>query len=104
MSWSEASARSDRLHAGLDEVAFLVLHQAELDVVLHRVDQLDVADAALRAFDLAGDAFVALLPDAGGPFDRGSDADLLSHSLLTLLRLIDPDIGVPLPSERWTDE
>ena len=60
----------DRVDRGLDEFARGVLHRAEVDLVLQRVNQLDVADRSRRLRDQAGDAFVALAANADRPVDR----------------------------------
>src|SRR3546814_5632889 len=53
------------------------MYQAgESQLVLQRVGQVDVADAAFVLLDIGGHALVALAADAGGPLDRGAFADL----------------------------
>ena len=46
-------------------------------LVLLGVGVLDVADRAVEALHVGGDALVALAADAGRPFHRGAVADLL---------------------------
>ena len=55
---------------GAHELAGHVLDRAVGDLVLERVDQLDVADRAGRLLDEPGDALVALAADADRPVDR----------------------------------
>ena len=64
------------------------------------VDQLNVAEGAGRLANHAGDAFVALLADAGGPLDQACRADLALEVGLTLERKSVKMKVVPLPSER----
>ena len=64
-----AAAVTDASEA-LHELAGHVLHRAVADLVLQRVDQLDVADRAGRLRDEAGHALVALAADADRPVDR----------------------------------
>src|SRR5438552_3329125 len=69
--------RGDGVERRRDEVARLVLHRAVGDLVLQRVNQLDVADRAGRLLHQSGDAFVALRADARRPAHRRPDADFL---------------------------
>ena len=73
-----AAAAVTDVDRGAHELAGRVLHRAVGDLVLQRVDQLDVADRARRLADQTGDALVALAADADRPVDRGRDADLSS--------------------------
>src|SRR3546814_14195419 len=53
------------------------MYQAgESQLVLQRVGQVDVADAAFVLLDIGVHALVALAADAGGPLYRGAFADL----------------------------
>ncbi len=54
----------------LHPVAGRVLHVSEGDLVLHGVDQLDVADGAGHLANQAGDTLIAFAADADGPRNR----------------------------------
>ena len=60
--------RGRALQAGLDEVLRGVLHDAERNLVLQSVDQLDVADRTRQLADGPGNAFIAFAADALGHF------------------------------------
>src|SRR3546814_7715011 len=64
------------LVARLHEVAGGLLQAGERQLVLQRVGQFDVADAAVDLPDIGGHALDALAAHAGGPLDRGAFADL----------------------------
>src|SRR6266404_2167874 len=64
----------DGFQRGLDEGTRLVLQLRDRELVLVRVRQLDVADAAFRLLDDAGDAFVPLAAQPGGPIHALSRA------------------------------
>src|SRR5579859_3612108 len=65
-----------RVEARLDVLPARVLHDAVADLVLDRVDELDVADRARGALHRAGDAGVAVAAHAARPVDGGGRADL----------------------------
>src|SRR5689334_6155114 len=69
------SGSSHGISACSDELAAGILHSAKRDLVLQRVDELDIADRVWRLLDQTGDAFVALAADADRPVDRRVDAD-----------------------------
>ena len=54
----------------------LVLDQSYPELVLHRVDQFDIANAERGLLDLSGDPFIALAANSTWPVDRGRRADL----------------------------
>jgi len=58
----------------LHPVSGLVPDGRKVDVVLQRVNQLDVTDCARQLADLSRNTLVALAAHAGGPVDRGSRA------------------------------
>src|SRR5260221_3177358 len=65
-----------RVEARLDVLARRVLHDAVADLVLDRVDELDVADRARGALHGTGDAGVAGATHAARPVDGRCGADL----------------------------
>ncbi len=78
---------------GADVIAGRVLDLRDGHLVLRGVDQLDVAEGAGRLLDLAGDAFIALGAEAGGPFDGGIGADLGLPVRADLAQVIGEDVG-----------
>ena len=66
----------ERLDRRRDGLAGLVDHVGVGQLVLLGVGVFDIADRALGAGDIVGDAVVALGADADRPFDRGRLADL----------------------------
>src|SRR5581483_9207397 len=63
------------------------------NVVLKRIDQLDIADAALELADHAGDVLVALAAKTDGPFHGSSLARNLLPLGTDLGEVIGEDVG-----------
>ncbi len=72
MLLTEAAAAVTLSRRSLHEVPGGVFHHSVGDVVLHRVDQFDVADPTLHLADHSGHAFVAFAAQADRPLHRSS--------------------------------
>ena len=84
---SAAAAAVTLAKIRLDEFAVGVLNAAIGNLVLHRVDQFDVADRIRRLLHESGNTFVALAAKANRPIHGGAALPtLLFHSPLTLAR------------------
>src|SRR5690606_36453299 len=76
------------LFAGVHEVAGGVLQARVGELVLQRVGQLDITDAALDLLDVGGDALVALAADTDRPLHRGAFAHAVLPALVDLGQVV----------------
>src|SRR6202035_2048510 len=70
-----------------------ILHLAVRDVVLHRVDQLNVADRVGRLLDQAGNPLIALTAETDWPVYRGAHADFALPVGAGFRKKVRPDVG-----------
>src|SRR5206468_1918236 len=82
---------SNALDRGFDIVPSHILHRAKCNLVLQRVNQLDVSDRAGQLTNQSSYAFVALATYAHRPRWRGSFAGAACPVLAHLAQKVSPD-------------
>src|SRR5262249_22926922 len=85
--------RGDGLPVRYHERSRAVLHQPVGELILQRITQRDVADAAGTPTHLRGHARAALHAPATGPPDRHAHTDLLLPRWADLAEVLRPQVG-----------
>src|SRR6267378_472734 len=76
----------------LDEFPHGIFYRSVGNLVLHRIDELDVADGIGRLLDETGNVLVALAAESNGPVHRGALANFVLPVRADFGKIVGPDI------------